>query len=57
METQALVDSEFGTERWVTKTIVATARMGFLSADRAIEEYAEAIWNVEPCGPQEAGAD
>jgi starch phosphorylase len=27
--------------------------MGFFSSDRCIEEYAEAIWNVEPVLPKE----
>lgn len=34
--------------RWWEKAILNTARMGWFSADRAIREYAEEIWDVEP---------
>jgi starch phosphorylase len=29
-------------------SILNTARMGKFSSDRAIQEYAEAVWHVEP---------
>jgi glycogen phosphorylase len=36
------------TENWVRMSIFNTARMGKFSSDRAIREYAEAIWDVKP---------
>ncbi|KAJ2782373.1 Non-essential glycogen phosphorylase [Coemansia javaensis] len=33
---------------WVTKSILSVARMAKFSSDRAIQEYAEEIWNIEP---------
>ncbi|KAL7273047.1 Non-essential glycogen phosphorylase [Rhizina undulata] len=47
--TQDLVDVAFrDTDDWATKSITSVANMGFFSADRAINEYAESIWNIEP---------
>lgn len=34
--------------RWVKKSLLSVANMGFFSSDRCIDEYAENIWNVEP---------
>lgn len=34
--------------KWVKKSIMAVANMGFFSSDRAIDEYAETVWNIEP---------
>ena len=34
--------------RWWEKAILNTARMGWFSADRAIREYAQEIWDVQP---------
>jgi starch phosphorylase len=49
IKTQELIDESYkNTEEWTTKTITTVARMGFFSSDRCIDEYAEAIWNVEP---------
>jgi len=38
---------------WVKKSINCTAHMGKFSADRAVKEYAEQIWNIKPskCPP------
>lgn len=48
-DTQTLIEKEFqNKEAWLDKCITATARMGFFSSDRCIQEYAEGIWNVEP---------
>jgi starch phosphorylase len=35
-------------ERWTRMSILNVARMGFFSSDRAILEYARAIWGVKP---------
>uniref|UniRef100_A0A060T314 Alpha-1,4 glucan phosphorylase n=1 Tax=Blastobotrys adeninivorans TaxID=409370 RepID=A0A060T314_BLAAD len=56
LEAQARVDKEFrDRDTWVSKSIRAVANMGFFSSDRAVDEYAETIWNVEPVRPN--GAD
>jgi starch phosphorylase len=34
--------------RWHTTSVLNSARSGFFSSDRAIQEYAERIWNVQP---------
>jgi starch phosphorylase len=58
VKTQALIDESFkDTEAWTTKTITSVARMGFFSSDRCIDEYAEAIWNVEPLVPTKEDAN
>lgn len=49
LEAQEKVDKVFkDRDTWLSKTITAVANMGFFSSDRAINEYAESIWNVEP---------
>ncbi|CAG8474946.1 1858_t:CDS:10 [Acaulospora colombiana] len=49
LKTQDLVDEAYNKkEEWTVKSILCTARMGKFSSDRAIKEYAESIWNVEP---------
>jgi glycogen phosphorylase len=35
-------------ERWARMSILNTARMGKFSSDRAIREYADAVWHVKP---------
>jgi starch phosphorylase len=35
-------------DRWTKMSILNTANMGKFSSDRAVREYAEKIWNVEP---------
>ncbi|KAK9450951.1 glycosyl transferase [Limtongia smithiae] len=49
LDAQALVDHDFKDKAaWASRCISAVANMGFFSSDRAIEEYAEGIWNIEP---------
>ncbi|KAF7559064.1 hypothetical protein G7046_g5093 [Stylonectria norvegica] len=49
IETHHLVDEAYrNQEEWIKKSIISVSRMGFFSSDRCINEYAEAIWNVEP---------
>ncbi|KAF9526240.1 glycogen phosphorylase [Crepidotus variabilis] len=46
----AMVDEAYlNKEEWVKKSISTTAKMGKFSSDRAILEYAETYWNIEPC--------
>ncbi|KAJ7186619.1 glycogen phosphorylase [Mycena filopes] len=45
----AMVDEAYADrEEWVKKSIRTTAKMGKFSSDRAINEYAESYWNIEP---------
>ncbi|VVT57088.1 uncharacterized protein SAPINGB_P005528 [Magnusiomyces paraingens] len=49
LDAQDKVDEAFiDKKKWVVKSIEAVANMGFFSSDRAIDEYAETIWNIEP---------
>ena len=35
-------------QRWTRMSILNVARMGRFSSDRAIQQYADEIWKVEP---------
>jgi starch phosphorylase len=35
-------------ENWTRKSILNTARMGYFSSDRAVQEYCDEIWKVQP---------
>ncbi|KAK9468496.1 glycosyl transferase [Lipomyces arxii] len=49
LDAQKLVDQDFKSkDTWTSRSITAVANMGFFSSDRAIDEYAESIWNIEP---------
>jgi starch phosphorylase len=37
--------------RWARMAIRSVARVGFVSSDRAVREYARDIWNVEVGAP------
>ncbi|GAA5914635.1 hypothetical protein JCM8208_002099 [Rhodotorula glutinis] len=48
LEAQKMVDAAFvDTSSWVEKCINTTSKMGRFSSDRAVQQYAEEIWNVE----------
>jgi len=44
----AVNDAYKDQERWSRMSILNTARIGKFSSDRAIREYCEDIWAVEP---------
>jgi len=49
MECQGNVDAHFrDREKWTRMSILNVARIGRFSSDRAIREYAEKIWQVQP---------
>lgn len=49
LDAQKLVDESYkDQEGWITKSIMCSAHMGKFSSDRAIQEYAEKIWDVKP---------
>ena len=35
-------------DEWINKAIVNTAKSGYFSSDRTIEQYNEKIWNLKP---------
>ncbi|ORY86838.1 glycosyl transferase [Protomyces lactucae-debilis] len=48
LDSKKLIDTDFADQlAWHRKTINTVARMGFFSSDRAVQQYAEEIWNVE----------
>ncbi len=51
VDTQARVDDVYrDTDRWTRMAVINTVSMGRFSSDRAIAEYAERIWALEPIG-------
>ena len=51
LEAQVSVDAAYRDPAgWTRRAIVNTARMGRFSSDRAVAEYAENIWRVDPIG-------
>ncbi|KAG9040375.1 Non-essential glycogen phosphorylase [Tulasnella sp. UAMH 9824] len=49
LEAQRMVDKAYQDKAsWVKKSITTTARMGKFSSDRAILNYADEYWNIEP---------
>ncbi|KAG8910221.1 Non-essential glycogen phosphorylase [Tulasnella sp. 408] len=49
IEAQRLVDEAYKDKAaWVKKSITTTARMGKFSSDRAIKDYADEYWSIEP---------
>lgn len=46
---QKMVDEAFvDRDRWTRMSILAASKMGFFSSDRAVMQYADEIWNIEP---------
>jgi len=51
VDTQARVDDAYrDTGQWTRMGVINTVSMGRFSSDRAIAEYAERIWTLEPIG-------
>jgi starch phosphorylase len=51
--TQDLIDEAYkDKDEWASKCITAVSCMGFFSTDRAINEYATEIWEIDPMPPQ-----
>jgi starch phosphorylase len=49
VDCQDAIDVAYGdTETWTRRSILNTARCGFFSSDRAMRQYAEDIWKVNP---------
>jgi starch phosphorylase len=44
-------------ERWAKMSILNTARMGWFSSDRSIQEYCDDIWKLSPVKVQLEGSD
>lgn len=50
IDTQAKVSDAYrDQENWTRMSILNSARMGKFSSDRAIWEYCQEIWNIQPC--------
>ena len=41
-------DAYMDRNRWIKMSIQTTANMGKFSSDRAVMNYAEEFWNIEP---------
>ena len=51
VDTQGRVDELFrDQEEWTRKAILNTGNMGNFSSDRAVMEYAQQIWGIQPLG-------
>jgi starch phosphorylase len=49
MDISDRVDSVYlNPDDWNRMAILNTARMGYFSSDRTIQEYAKKIWHIEP---------
>jgi glycogen phosphorylase len=49
MEAQAHVDALYrDPEEWTRRAMLNTARMGYFSIDRTVQQYAEEVWGVTP---------
>ncbi len=51
LEAQSRVETAYrDREGWIRKAILNTAHMGKFSSDRAVQNYADRIWNLSPIG-------
>ena len=49
IQCQEKVDRKWLSEsKWAQMSIINTARMGYFSSDRSVEEYGNIIWQVKP---------
>ncbi|KAL1924662.1 uncharacterized protein VTP21DRAFT_4316 [Calcarisporiella thermophila] len=49
LHAQTMIDEAWkDRDSWAKRSILCTANMGKFSADRAIQEYADSIWSIEP---------
>lgn len=50
LQAQKQVDMVFRNEKeWAARSILSAASMGRFSSDRSIKEYAQEIWDLQPC--------
>ena len=50
LDCQAVVDRTYRNyDQWTRMGIMNIANMGRFSSDRAIQEYADKVWNIKPC--------
>lgn len=50
LEAHKMIDQAYVDQpAWIAKTVRAVARMGKFSSDRAVQQYCDEVWNVEPC--------
>jgi starch phosphorylase len=55
---QDVVNQEFQNKKtWTTKSILSTARMGYFSSDRSVNEYCKNIWQTKPTRPEKSEVD
>jgi glycogen phosphorylase len=49
LEALKMVDEAYKDRaEWIKKSIRTVAKMGKFSSDRAIQDYAQEYWNIEP---------
>ncbi len=49
IDTQEIISNDYkNKDKWLAKSIINVANMGYFSSDRAISEYAKDIWQLKP---------